>query len=90
MTMTNATLIGHGRALMERFTDDLSRSFGGPPVSKARRERLGRHWTGGLRKNGAGGSFDVLLADADGNKSGFIARVDVTYSRYDADAANAR
>lgn len=87
--MNTDTLIGHGRALMERFTDDLSHSFGGPPVSKARSERLRRHRVGNHVKRGAGGSFDVLLADADGRESGFIARVTVTYDRFDADAARA-
>lgn len=88
--MTNETLIGRGRALMERFTDDLSRSFGGPPVSKARRERLNRNRVSRLWKVGAGGSFEVMLVDDEGRDTGYIARVAVTYSRFDADAANAR
>ena len=89
MPMTNDTLMGRGRALMERFTDDLSRSFGGPPVAKARRERLNRNRVAKLVPRGAGGSFEVMLVDDEGRDTGYIAKVTVTYSRYDQDAANA-
>lgn len=84
------TVIGRGAALMERFADDLSRSFGGPPMGKAKRTRLNRHRVGKLHKRPAGGSFAVLLMDDEGKATGYIARVTVTYEGFDADAANAR
>lgn len=85
-----ANVIGRGAALLDRFADDLSRSFGGPPVSKARRERLNRHRVSRLPKDraSAGGTFEVLIVDEDGKPTGFIARVQVSYSRFAADEVN--
>lgn len=83
-------LIGHGAALLNRFADDLQRSFGGPPFAKARAVRLNRHRVGRLSKGlGAGGSFEVLLVDDEGQPTGYIAKVTVSYSRFDEVEANA-
>lgn len=82
------TVVGRGAYLVERLADDLRRSFGGPPLAKARRVRLDSQRVGPLLKGLGKGSFEVSLVDEDGNQTGYIARVAVTYSRFDADEAN--
>lgn len=62
-TLTRAPmgLVGRGGALLQQFADDVSRSFGGPPMGKAKRERLNRNRVSRLVKDREGGHFDVSL-----------------------------
>jgi hypothetical protein len=87
---TPRTPIGRTAKLVEVLADDISRSFGGPPVAKARRDRLNRHRVERLRKSATGGSFRVSLVDDEGRPTGVIARVTVAYDSFDADEANRR
>jgi hypothetical protein len=84
------TPLGRASFWVERFADDLHRSIGGPPLAKARRLRLNRQRVGRLLKQAGEGHFEVLLVDEDGYPTGFIAKVSVTYSRFDEAEANGR
>ena len=92
MTVTRKPmgLVGRGSGLLQQFADDLSRSFGGPPIGKAKWTRLNRHRCARLAKSYEGGSFDVSLVDDDGRPTGYIARVTVSYVGFDEDEANRR
>lgn len=81
-------LVGRGSGLLQLFADDLSRSFGGPPMGKAEWNRLDRHRVTRLTKEYEGGHFDVSLVDDEGHPTGYIARVRVSYVGFDEDEAN--
>lgn len=90
LTRAPMGLVGHGSALLQQFADDLSRSFGGPPIGKAKWTRLNRNRVSRLVKAPEGGHFDVSLVDDDGRSTGYVARVTVSYVGFDAEEANRR
>lgn len=83
-------LVGRGGMLLQLLADDISRSFGGPPMGKAKWARLNRHRVSRLVKDREGGHFDVSLVDDEGQPTGYIARVTISYVGFDAAEANRR